>query len=505
MTILLTIVAMVGAVLALVFGTLYVTQVKALERAQSDCDGRVARLQHDAAAAITRTEQEAAAKLARFQTIVNAESYVADLQGRAKQWEQYIAGQERHWAAKAASLEQELASRLAALQVSVASLEQEVTQRNETLARLQQEISAVEEALDLQSFGFYEPRYNLGSSQQYKARLDTCRAKQKRMVSDGDACSHAKEWLVEGSAAKGKQMMREQQKLMLSAFNGEADAMIAKVRFSNVVTYENRLRKSFDSINKLGRANECSISPHYLDLKLEELHLVYEHACRVQAEKEEQQRIKEQMQEEAKAEAELKKAIDQADKDELTATKALLKAKAELEAAAGLNEAQVVKLQTAVDGLESRLKEALDRKAKAIARAQLTRSGHVYILSNIGSFGPDIFKIGLTRRLDPQERVDELASASVPFPFDVHAMIYSEDAPALEHALHQHFDGNRVNLVNSRKEYFHIKIDDVIQAVGQLHGQITFVTDPVAEEFRQTIAKRRAQRSLASGVAPSVN
>src|SRR5207247_8299071 len=138
-------------------------------------------------------------------------------------------------------------------------------------------------------------------------------------------------------------------------------------------------------------------------------------------------------------------------------------------------EAQHEKLAALVTKLETQLKEAIDRKAKAIARAQLTKSGHVYVLSNVGSFGDGIYKIGLTRRLDPYDRVDELGDASVPFGFDVHAIIYSPDAPALEHALHQEFARRRVNLVNNRKEYFRVSLEEIRAAVETHHGLVSFV------------------------------
>lgn len=146
------------------------------------------------------------------------------------------------------------------------------------------------------------------------------------------------------------------------------------------------------------------------------------------------------------------------------------------------------KLEALVSRLENELKDALDRKAKAIARAQLTRSGHVYILSNIGSFGEGVYKIGLTRRVDPYERVDELGDASVPFPFDVHAIIYAEDAPGLENALHKEFSERRVNMVNMRKEYFRVSLEEIQGALQRHHGLVSVVLEPEAEQFRKTRA-----------------
>lgn len=472
-TVLFALLALAGIVGAAVFAVMYFGQLKVVSAVEEECETKIAAM-----------EQKTNERLARYQNVVSIEDHVSKLQHHAKQWEQHIAAQQQEWNTK-----------VAAYQKAVTDLEAAVKAREDRIEALRQEMASVEESLDIQSFGFYEPRYDFTSSDEYKDRLKQIRQQQKQMVKDGEACTHATEWHVEGSAAKGRQMMKEQQKMMLLAFNGEADVMVAKVKFNNVKTYEKRLRKAFESINTLGKAQQASISSLYLDLKMQELHLAYEHARKVEDEKEEQRQIKEQMREEAKAEAELKKAQEKADKEEADAMGALEKAKAQLQSATDANSAQATKLQGLVADLESRLKEALDRKAKAMARAQLTKSGHVYVLSNIGSFGESVYKIGMTRRFEPLLRVKELSDASVPFPFDVHAMIYTEDAPALENALHKHFDDRRVNCVNMRKEYFRVELNEIADAVAQYHGRITIVTVPEAEEYRETVAKLRERHN----------
>lgn len=359
------------------------------------------------------------------------------------------------------------------------------------------ELRSVEEALDIQSFGFYAPKYGFESSAQYVSRLKGIRDDQKRLIKDGQAAPCDTKWTVGGSAAEGKRMVKQQAKLMLRAFNGESDAAIAKVRYDNVVTMEKRLEKAYADINKLGEVQRVFISRRYVDLKLAELHLVHEHREKVEEEKQEQRRIRDQMREELKAQAELEKAQAEAEQEELAAASALEKARAQL-AADEATSIQHAKLESLVGRLENELKEALDRKAKAIARAQLTRSGHVYVLSNVGSFGEGIYKIGLTRRLDPHERVDELGDASVPFPFDVHAIIFAEDAPALENRLHRAFASRRVNLVNFRKEYFRVTLEEIQEEVKNHHGFVSFALTAEAEEYRKSVAAQEA------GVAPEV-
>ena len=255
---------------------------------------------------------------------------------------------------------------------------------------------------------------------------------------------------------------------------------------------ENRIKRSFEAINKLGVATRVWITPEYLNLKLQELYLVHEHREKVEEEREEQRRIREQMREEEKALREIENAKRDAENDEANKTKALAKARQELATA---DHKQVDRLKLIVDRLEADLKDALERKAKAIARAQLTRSGHIYVLSNIGSFGEGVYKIGMTRRLEPLVRVHELGDASVPFGFDVHAMIYSEDAPTLEHTLHECFKSRRVNMVNARREFFRVTLDDIRIAVETNFGVITFVTVPEAEDYRKTLAMIDAMNS----------
>lgn len=352
---------------------------------------------------------------------------------------------------------------------------------------------SVEESIEIQSFGFYRPKYGFEDSERYAQKINQIRDSQKKMVKEEKATHCPQEWLVEGSAAKGKKMIKEHAKLLLRAFNGECDAAIGKVKYNNAGNLENRINRSFEVVNKLGKSNKHWITHDYLNSKLQELYLVHEHRVKVEEEKEEQRRIKEQMREEEKAIREVEKAKKDAEKDEEIKTNALEKARQELAETHGK---QNDRLQHLVDKLELELKDAIERKARAISRAQLTRSGHVYVLSNLGSFGKGIYKIGMTRRLEPLDRVKELGDASVPFKFDVHAMIYCEDAPALEKKLHKYFSNHRVNLVNLRKEYFNVTLDEIQVAVKKNFGVITFMTVPEAEEYRQTVVMREQNVAL---------
>ena len=355
------------------------------------------------------------------------------------------------------------------------------------LARLRAELESVEDAIEIQSFGFYEPRYGFETSEEYVNRLKTVREEQKALIREKTATVCPRDWVVDGSLAKGRQMMSEHSQLMLRAFNGDCDSAIGRVKYDNVEKVGTRISKAFEAINKLGATKKIAIADAYLQKKLEELHLVHEHREKLYEEKEEQREVRERMRDEQKADKEIEKARHDAEQEEERYAKALEKARAQLDKATG---AQVEKLGDLVEKLEQELATAIDRKAKSIARAQLTKSGHVYVLSNIGSFGEGIYKIGMTRRLEPLDRVYELGDASVPFRFDVHALIYTEDAPRLESTLHEEFAARRVNRVNLRREYFRVSLEEIMAAVERHHGTVTFVTKPPAEDYRRSNAIR---------------
>lgn len=354
------------------------------------------------------------------------------------------------------------------------------------LNRVRAELAALDEEAHLQSFGFYKPRYNFSSSERYQSKLDEVRERQKQMIKDKTAATCAIEWTVNGSAAEGRKQINQTLKLMLRAFNGECDAAIAKVKYNNVHVMEARIEKAREAINGLAEIQRCTISASYLRLKLDELHLAHEYEEKVQAENEEQRRIREQMREEEQAQREIEKARQDAEKEEKRYADALRKAQ---EDAAKADGSKQQKLLAQIAELEKKLADAHANKERALSRAQQTRSGYVYIISNIGSFGEHVYKIGMTRRLDPMDRVKELGDASVPFEFDVHAIISTDDAPTLENTLHRAFDHRRVNRVNEKKEFFKVKIEEIVALVQKHHrAEVDIVTMAAAEEYWKTVA-----------------
>lgn len=382
---------------------------------------------------------------------------------------------------------------------SLAEARDHFSQLQNQISTAQKQLAAVVAEGNLQEVGIYRRRYDFDSPAEYTQKLESILAQQKAMVANETACTCSIEWQVEGSVEKGRKMVKEQTRLMLRAFNGECDAAIAKVRYDNVNTVEKRIEKCFSDLNKLGATKQCELSETYKALRLSELHLTYEREVVKQEEREREREQRAELREEQKAEREIAEAKKKAEKDEAAKEKALAEARKQLAAEHGQHNA---KLEELIRKLESELHEAIDRKAKAIARAQLTRSGYVYVLSNVGTMGDSVFKIGMTRRLEPLERVKELGDASVPFPFDVHAMIFCEDAPRLEAALHNRFADRRVNLVNLRREYFVVTLEEIQQAVAELFGPVTFRTKPEAEQYRETLVMRSQGVTVTTQVQP---
>lgn len=350
---------------------------------------------------------------------------------------------------------------------------------------LEKEIALYEERLDIGSFGLYTPQFDFDTAEQFKQAIDENYEAQKVLIKEDKAIICHTEWTVGGSKSEGKKMTNQYKKLMLFAFNGECDGLIAKVKWNNAEKTKERISKAFDSINKLGVTQSIEITKEYLELKWQELALTYEQEQKKYEEKEEQRRIREQMREEEKAQREFERAQREAEDEEQRYEKALQKAQAELQVA---GQANLELLQEKVRLLERQLQEAHERKERAIAMAQLTKVGHIYVISNIGSFGENVYKMGMTRRLDPLDRVRELGDASVPFHFDVHAVIYSENAPQLETELHRQFSDRRLNRVNHKKEFFRVTLDEIEQFVHQHTGaEIMFTKIAEARDYRETM------------------
>lgn len=365
-------------------------------------------------------------------------------------------------------------------------LEQTVTSLNETIQQKKDELVILDQELLLQEFGLYEPIYDFANSDQYKAKLEENRKKQKDLIKNKTGVSYYDHWTVDGSRAKGRKMNNDNIKQIIRTFNVECESIIDRLTFANVESMKKRINKSYDALNKMNQSNRVALKPNFLQLKLEELQLAYEYQVKKQEEKEEQRRIKEALREQARVQKELEEQRKNTLKDLKHFDTALQKLQTQLQKSS-LSEEERSALIEKEQELAQKV-ETINEQLKDIDYRQTNqRAGYVYIISNIGAFGENIYKIGMTRRLEPYDRVHELGGASVPFRFDVHAMIFTEDAPALENALHKAFDSRRVNLINTRREFFRVTLDEIEEVVKTNYDKtVTFERCATASEYRET-------------------
>lgn len=350
-----------------------------------------------------------------------------------------------------------------------------------------QELVILDEEILMQDFGLYQPKYDFATSDQYKEKLDQIRNKQKEMIKNKTAVTYSENWTVDGSKAKGRKMTNDNIKQILRTFNTECENVIDRVKFNNIDSMKKRIEKSFESLNKLNKTVLVGLRNEFLDLKTQELYLAYEYQVKKQEEKEEQKRIREELREQAKLKKELEEAKKNVEKD-LKHFKNALDSVIQQLNNENLDEEQrqalinkKLELESQIDILNSNLKD-IDY------RQENQKAGYVYVISNIGAFGENVFKIGMTRRLDPQERVNELGDASVPFSFDVHAMIFTEDAPALENALHKAFEDRKLNMINKRREFFNVTLSEIEEVIkANFDKTIEFNKVAEAEQYRESI------------------
>lgn len=356
---------------------------------------------------------------------------------------------------------------------------------NEQIKDKQSELNLFLLQLDMIEFGFYEPQYNCMNSEEYANKIKINRDRQKEMVKSKLALDFSDSWTLDGNKAKGRAMNNDNMKMYLRAFNNECDVLIGKVKFNNIDKIEALIKKCAISLDKLNNRNKISVKQGYINLKIEELRLVHEHAVMKQNEKEANREAREQERENQKLLKEIESEKSKINKEKKHYEQAKIKLEKQL-LESSVEEKKLI--NDKLNEVNATLAEIEINLTDIDYRASNSKAGYVYIISNIGSFGKDIYKIGMTRRLEPQDRIDELGDASVPFRFDVHAMIFSDDAPKLEHTLHETFSDNKVNMINGRKEFFNVSIDEIEKVIKSNHDKsIEFIKIPEADQYRESI------------------
>lgn len=307
--------------------------------------------------------------------------------------------------------------------------------------------------------------------------LKQARARTQLMVDSGRAatCDYVE-------AARRTTAIR----FVIDAFNGKVDSILTRSKADNHGTLERQIRDACALVNSNGSAfRNARITDEFLSARLEELRWATAVYVLREREREEQRVIRERIREEERVRREIDRALKDAAKEEDMLERAMEKVRQQV---AKASEDQKQKFEADLQALQVRLLEAEARSQRALSMAQQTRAGHVYVISNVGSFGENVFKLGMTRRLEPLDRVRELGDASVPFGFDVHAMIWSDDAPALERALHLDFVTAQLNKVNPRKEFFRVGITDIRAALEKRGIEASWTMAAAAIEYRESLA-----------------
>jgi hypothetical protein len=367
---------------------------------------------------------------------------------------------------------------LAHLANSTKEAEHRLAQAQEEALRARAQVVVTEDVAMLQEVGVYAYRHPLEDAVAYKSRLDDLRDKIKVQARSGDAVHATTNWTVNNSQAEGRKMVRDFSKLMLRAYNAEADYAVRSMKPHRLASLTDRLEKSRATVARLGQTMQIRISDSYHRLRVRELELTADYLAKQEEEKERRRELRERQREDEKLQREIERERARLAKEQAHYRGALERLRAST-ASGAADEAQA-------EQLERQLAELDAAMAAVDAREANIRAGYVYVISNVGAFGENVIKIGLTRRLEPMDRVNELGDASVPFRFDVHALIFSEDAVSLEKALHHEFEARRVNQVNRRREFFYARPADVRQALQRFAGQhlLEFRDEPEAPEWR---------------------
>ena len=384
--------------------------------------------------------------------------------------EQYASGLKKEAEDAKSASDEYVKSQLQAFQKEKSSLEEEIKKLKWQISSLSSESVAKVSQV---------PVYRNIPSQEIKNRLSVLRTIQAEMIKSKHAVTVTDPELTSKEANSAT-------KKILRCFNAECESIFGSVTLKNIDSSRDKISRAYETENSIFSDIGVAISQKFFESKLDELGLIYSYIQAEEEEKEQRKAIREQMVEEEKVRREIERQKQKIEKEEAQFSSEIKKLMGYMSKSKDDVEKQLY--IDKIKELEEKLAALQKDKEDVLNREQNTRAGFVYIISNIGAFGEDVYKIGMTRRLDPMDRISELSSASVPFPFDVHAMIFSDDAPALETILHNYFDKARVNKVNPRKEFFKISLEEIKKVVLENHNStVKFIDIPDATEYRETL------------------
>ncbi len=350
---------------------------------------------------------------------------------------------------------------------------QREVERLQTLAASGDVIELDDERV-LQEVGIYRYHHPLENADAYRDTLKALQERIKDTVLTGHAILASDMFTFNNSLAKGRKMTSDFSKLMLRAYNSEADSCVRSLRAGNVVTAKKRLEASVVSIARLGAMMEMRVNPDYHALRIEELELTADFLMKQQEEREAAREERERLREQRKVEQELAAERERLEKERAHYANALATLPVDA------SDVERAELQAKIEGIDGAI-------AQNDYRAANIRAGYVYVISNVGAFGSGVVKIGMTRRLEPMDRVRELGDASVPFPFDVHAMFFSDDAVTLETELHHAFAERKLNHVNERREFFFATPAEVREVLAAKVGNLLeYAEQAEATQYNQS-------------------
>ncbi len=376
---------------------------------------------------------------------------------------------------KAQSIIEKAEQKSAETEKTRAELVSQIRFLNENANDLKSELEELQEKV-LMEYTIISIDENI-TSEEYKSKYNLLILEEKELTkNDGAIIKHSYE---------NKKLVDSASKQLLRCFNSETATALSSITVKNIANIKSKIIKTFELLNKLFAIDEVELDKKFLEIKLQEADLLYAYEYQKEQEKLQQKAIKEQMIEEEKVRREIEKEKAKVQKEETQFKNEISKLMSYMQKSSEIEKQLYI---DKIKELEEKLKTVEKEKEDVLNREQNTRAGFVYIISNIGSFGENVYKIGMTRRLEPMDRINELSSASVPFEFDVHAMIFSEDAPALENALHKHFDKCKVNKVNPRKEFYRVDLDEVEKVVKEnYNGTVTFTKIAEAYQYRESL------------------
>lgn len=374
------------------------------------------------------------------------------------------------------------------LRHSAQEITQKFTDGQSIYNQLQETLIHYKEQLKYIDVDMLPPVFRFDDSESLKEKIEACIEKQFEVINRGDATTAFSNWEWCGSKSKGKQMVNAYRSLLLKAFNAEFDVIRKQMRHSSYDTALKKLYRLEEQLTKLGETANVAISNEYFNLKMMELSVWFDELQH----KEKLKKTKKRQQALLREQIKLSGGDTEELEDNIYYRKSDLK-KAQM-LAQQLHGASAVDMEMKITRMQVEIAKLESKFERAISQAQITKAGYIYVISNIGSFGEGVVKIGMTRRLEPMDRVNELGDASVPFRFDVHTLTFVDNAPEIEKTLHRKFDNSRVNVENYRKEFFKVTPQAVAKAMEELGIECDWYFDVEAKEFRESLLLRKAMR-----------